>query len=120
MVGPDPFPLRQEALADGAGSSPLGLSFALLWVVPPFSQAGVAVWGTITCIVFDTCFTIFHVSFHALPPALAWDYDERSSLNVYRMAFSISNALGAIIVRSLLAGVLVDPSVRFAAASLGL
>lgn len=101
-------------------AAPLGLSFALLWVVPPFSQAGVAIWYTIAFIVFDTCFTIFHVSFNALTPALAGDYDERSSINGYRMAFSISGTLGAIIVMTLLAGILVDPSVRFAAAGLGL
>jgi glycoside/pentoside/hexuronide:cation symporter, GPH family len=101
-------------------AGPLGLSFALLWVVPPFSQVGVAIWYTFAFIVFDTCFTVFHVSFNALTPALAGDYDERSSLNGYRMAFSISGTLGAIIIMTLLAGVLVDPSVRFAAAGLGL
>jgi GPH family glycoside/pentoside/hexuronide:cation symporter len=99
---------------------PLGLSFALLWVVPPFGQVGIAVWYTIAFILFDTCFTVFHVSFNALTPALAGDYDERSSLNGYRMAFSISGTLGAIIVMTLLAGVIPDPAVRFAAAGAGL
>jgi glycoside/pentoside/hexuronide:cation symporter, GPH family len=101
-------------------AGPLGLSFALLWVVPPFGQTGIAVWYTLAFILFDTCFTIFHVSFNALTPALAGDYDERSSLNGYRMAFSISGTLGAIIVMTLLAGVIPDPAVRFAAAGAGL
>ncbi|MBN2874678.1 MAG: MFS transporter [Spirochaetales bacterium] len=99
---------------------PLGLSFSLLWVVPPFGQVGVAVWYTLAFIVFDTCFTVFHVSFNALTPALAGDYDERSSLNGYRMAFSISGTLGAIIVMTLLAGVISDPATRFAVAGAGL
>lgn len=35
----------------------------------------------------DTAFTVVHVGYNALTPELTSDYDERSSLNGYRMVF---------------------------------
>lgn len=103
-----------------AAAVPLGLSFALLWLVPPLGAGGLAVWYTALFMLFDTCFTVFHVSFNALTPALARSYDERSSLNGYRMAFSIAGALGAVVLLTVLGGLVPDPRTRFALAGAGL
>lgn len=84
------------------GSVPLGLSFILMWVVPPFGQLGLAVYYAAVFILFDTVFTLVHVGYNALTPELTQDYDERSTLNGYRMVFSISGTLGAIILATVL------------------
>ena len=76
------------------GAVPLGLTFMLMWFVPPFSQAGLAVYYAVVFILFDTAFTVVHVGYNALTPEMTSDYDERSSLNGYRMAFSIAGTLG--------------------------
>ena len=90
------------------GAVPLGLTFMLMWLVPPFSQAGLAVYYALVFILFDTVFTIVHVGYNALTPELTTDYDERSSLNGYRMVFSIAGTLGAIILATVLGWFITD------------
>lgn len=91
------------------GAVPLGLAFILMWIVPPLDQLGLMVYYTLVFILFDTLFTMVHVGYNALTPELTSDYDERSSLNGYRMAFSIGGSLGAIILGTVLGWVISDP-----------
>ncbi|HNK63602.1 MAG TPA: MFS transporter [Anaerolineales bacterium] len=102
------------------GAVPLGLSFMLIWFVPPFSQAGLAVYYAATFIVFDTAFTVVHVGYNALTPELTSDYDERSSLNGYRMMFSIGGTLGAIILATVLGWFISDARLLFTILGVGL
>jgi GPH family glycoside/pentoside/hexuronide:cation symporter len=101
-------------------AAPLGLSFMLMWLVPPFSPLGLMVYYTLTFIMFDTLFTIIHVSYNAMTPELTRDYDERSTLNGYRMAFSIIGTLGAIILATVLGWYISDPRLLFAILGIGL
>ena len=84
------------------GAVPLGLSFMLMWIVPGMGQLGLAIYYALVLILFDTVFTLVHVGYNALTPEMTSDYDERSSLNGYRMVFSISGTLGAIILATVL------------------
>jgi GPH family glycoside/pentoside/hexuronide:cation symporter len=84
------------------GALPLGLSFILMWLIPTFGPIGLTAYYACTFILFDTMFTAIHVSYNALTPEMTPDYDERSSLNGYRMVFSISGTLGAIILATVL------------------
>lgn len=84
------------------GAVPLGLTFMLMWLIPDTSQVGLVVFYALTFIVFDTCYTAVHVGYNALTPVVSKDYDERSSLNGYRMFFGLSGSLGAIILATLL------------------
>lgn len=102
------------------GALPLGLSFMLMWIVPPFSQLGLAFYYACTFIVFDTAFTIVHVGYNALTPELTSDYDERSSLNGYRMVFSITGTLSAIILATVLGWFIVDARLQFLILGVGL
>ena len=102
------------------GAVPLGLTFMLMWLVPPFGQVGLAVYYAATFILFDTVFTIIHVSYNALTPELTGDYDERSSLNGYRMVFSIAGTLGAIILATVLGWYIADKRLLFAILGVGL
>ena len=102
------------------GSVPLGLSFMLMWFVPSFGQLGLAIYYALAFIVFDTAFTVVHVGYNSLTPELTSDYDERSSLNGYRMVFSISGTLGAIILATVLGWYITDTRVLFTILGVGL
>lgn len=61
-----------------------------------------------------------HVAYNALTPELTPDYDERSSLNGYRMVYSISGTLGAIIFATVLGWYVADPRALFAVVGVAL
>lgn len=72
------------------GAIPLGLSITLLWFVPAgLSQVMTFVWIAATFMLFDTLWTMTNVPYYALTSELTDDYDERSSLTVYRMVLSV-------------------------------
>ncbi len=102
------------------GAVPLGVCFTLMWLVPPLSQLGLAAYYALMFVLFDTAFTVVHVGYNALTPELTSDYDERSSLNGFRMVFSISGTLGAIILATVLGWVIPDARLRFAIVGIGL
>jgi GPH family glycoside/pentoside/hexuronide:cation symporter len=104
------------------GAVPLGVSFAMMWLVPPWEPLALTAYYALAFILFDTVFTAVHVGYNALTPEMTPDYDERSSLNGYRMVFSISGTLGAIILATVLGWVLTDARLHFAivGVSLGL
>jgi GPH family glycoside/pentoside/hexuronide:cation symporter len=95
------------------GSVPLGLSFIFMWLVPNLGQFGMAVYFATMFIIFDTLFTVVHVGYNALTPEMTRDYDERSSLNGYRMVFSIAGTLGAIILATVLGWYIEDSEMLF-------
>jgi GPH family glycoside/pentoside/hexuronide:cation symporter len=102
------------------GAVPLGITFMMMWFVPPFGQLGLAVYYALTFILFDTFFTMVHVGYNALTPELTLDYDERSTLNGYRMVFSISGTLGAIVLATVLSWYILQPRVLYALIGVGL
>jgi GPH family glycoside/pentoside/hexuronide:cation symporter len=102
------------------GAVPLGLFFMLMWIVPALDQFWMAVYYAVTFILFDTAFTIVHVGYNSLTPEMTSDYDERSSLNGYRMVFSISGTLGAIILATVLGWTITDPRTLYLILGIGL
>jgi GPH family glycoside/pentoside/hexuronide:cation symporter len=102
------------------GAVPFGLAFMLVWLVPPLSQELLAVYYALAFILFDTAYTAVHVGYNALTPELTQDYDERSSLNGYRMVYSIGGALGAIILATVLGGLIADLRLLYALLGAGL
>ena len=80
------------------GAIPFGLFFILLWWVPPFeSQAALCAYYSLVYILFDTSYTIVAVPYSALTPELTPDYNERTSLNGYRMVVSVIAGLVAAV-----------------------
>jgi GPH family glycoside/pentoside/hexuronide:cation symporter len=102
------------------GSVPLGITFMLMWIVPALDQFWLAVYYAIAFILFDTAFTIVHVGYNALTPEMTSDYDERSSLNGYRMVFSIAGTLGAIILATVLGWYITDTRMLYLCLGIGL
>jgi len=99
---------------------PLGLTFMLMWFVPPFGALGLTIYYTLTFILFDTIFTIIHVSFNALTPEMTDDYDERSTLNGYRSAFGIGGTIGTIILATVLGWYVEDKRLLFIVLGVGM
>jgi glycoside/pentoside/hexuronide:cation symporter, GPH family len=102
------------------GAVPLGVFFMLMWIVPALDPVWLAVYYAVTFILFDTAFTIVHVGYNALTPEMTSDYDERSSLNGYRMMFSIAGSLGAIILATVLGWTITDTRLLFLILGAGL
>jgi GPH family glycoside/pentoside/hexuronide:cation symporter len=102
------------------GALPLGISFAMMWLVPPWEPLALTAYYALAFILFDTVFTAVHVGYNALTPEMTPDYDERSSLNGYRMVFSISGTLGAIILATVLSWYIDDTRVLYGLVGAGL
>ena len=102
------------------GAIPLGLTFMLMWLVPPLGPVGLTFYYAATFILFDTVFTCIHVSYNSLTPELTSDYDERSTLNGYRMVFSIIGTLGTIILATVMGWFISDKRVLFMILGIGL
>lgn len=85
---------------------PFGLSFLGQWWVPfPNNETALIVYYVAIAILFNTFFTCVNLPYTALTPELTQDYDERTSLNSFRFAFSI--------VASIISGVLHPSIVAF-------
>jgi len=85
------------------GALPLGVLFALLWVIPPFTRQGLLfAYYTTVYILFEATFTAVSCPYIALTPELTLDHDERMSLVTLRMAFNIAASLITPVVFSLL------------------
>jgi len=87
------------------GAIPFGLMFAMLWFRPPTdSQILLAAYYALAYFFFDTSYTFVTMPYFALTPELTPDYDERTALTTYRMAFSIIGSLTAFIVPLMMIG----------------
>ena len=87
------------------GFIPFGLMFAMMWYRPPTeSQFLLCAYYALAYFLFDTSYTFVTMPYVALTPELTQDYDERTSLTTYRMAFSILGSLVAFIVPLIIIG----------------
>jgi GPH family glycoside/pentoside/hexuronide:cation symporter len=78
------------------GAVPFGLSFFLLFLVPPIeSEFWLIVYYGLVYLLFDTMYTVINVPYTALTPELTEDYDERSSLVGWRIGTAILAGLVA-------------------------
>ncbi len=77
------------------GAVPFGIVYFLQWVVPPFGDTGKFIYYLIVGLLFNIAFTAVNVPYTALTAELTQDYDERTSLNAFRFAFSIGGSIVA-------------------------
>lgn len=90
------------------GAAPVGMSFFLMWLVPPLGTAGLVVYYTVVYVVFDTAYTVVHIAYNSLTPVLTSDYDEQSTLHGVRMVYSIGGSLLAVVVGTALQWLIPD------------
>src|SRR5574339_843785 len=87
------------------GFIPFGLAFMMLWYRPPFeSPWALVAYYALAYFVYDAVLTVVSMPYVALTPELTQDYDERTSLTSYRMAFSLLGGLVAFVVPLMLIG----------------
>ena len=83
------------------GAIPFGLMFIFLWINPfgvDAPQIVKSIYFLIAYLVFNTTWTLVYIPYNALEVNLTKDYDERTSLNGYRIALAnIGLLLGAAI-----------------------
>jgi GPH family glycoside/pentoside/hexuronide:cation symporter len=83
------------------GAIPFGVFFFLQWLVP--FDAATNKWGLFwyyvaISLLFNTAFTAINLPYTALTPELTQDYNERTSLNSFRFAFSIGGSILALVL----------------------
>jgi len=98
------------------GAIPLGISFALIWMEPPFvGQFARFAYYTGAYCTMSVALTILSVPYLALLPEMALGYDARTSLNTFRNIGSLFGVFAAISIRPV-ANALGDGVADFAAA----
>jgi GPH family glycoside/pentoside/hexuronide:cation symporter len=96
------------------GALPYGVTFALLWWVPPIEdQVLKSLYFALIYILFDTAVTIVSCPYYALTPELTLDHDERTSLTSVRMFISIVSGLVTAIGFSLVLDAAPDERTAF-------
>lgn len=83
------------------GAVPYGLMFIILWLVPFGDDATQTVrflYYTFAYLLYNTTWTIVYIPYNALTANMTGDYDERTSLNAYRIVMAnIGILLGAAV-----------------------
>lgn len=78
------------------GALPMGLSFVLLWLSPFNSQMGLFFYYLSVMLCFNVILSVVTIPYNSLMPELSQNYDERTTISGYRMAFSfIGNLVAA-------------------------
>ncbi|MEA5570212.1 MFS transporter [Calothrix sp. UHCC 0171] len=86
------------------GAVPFGVFFFLQWIVPKFTNdPNTNVWGLFwyyvaIAIISQVFYTVVNLPYTAMTPELTQDYDERTSLNSFRFAFSIGGSIFSLIL----------------------
>jgi GPH family glycoside/pentoside/hexuronide:cation symporter len=76
------------------GFIPFAIAFILLWWKPPIAaNIGLVIYYAFAYLFYDAAATFVYMPYFALTPELTLDYDERTALTSYRMAFSILGGL---------------------------
>lgn len=107
------------------GSIPFGLFFFLQWIVPHFSadpdinQLALFWYYVIIAVLFNIAFTAVNLPYTALTPELTQDYNERTSLNSFRFAFSIGGSILALMIGLLISKFIENSSQQYFVIGLG-
>ena len=75
------------------GAIPFGIFFFLQWIVPSTNVWALFWYYVIIGIISQVFFTVVNLPYTAMTPELTQDYDERTSLNSIRFAFSIGGSI---------------------------
>ncbi|MDM9379158.1 MFS transporter [Chlorogloeopsis sp. ULAP01] len=90
------------------GAIPFGIFFFLQWIVPRFSANESAnVWWLFWYyvaigVISQVFYTVVNLPYTAMTPELTQNYDERTSLNSFRFAFSIGGSILSLILAKII------------------
>jgi GPH family glycoside/pentoside/hexuronide:cation symporter len=80
------------------GAIPFGFFFFLQWLVPSTNPWILFSYYVFIGIAFNIAYTVVNLPYVALTPELTRDYNERTSLNSFRFAFSIGGSIFSLIL----------------------
>ena len=83
------------------GAIPFGFFFFLQWIVPTTNVWGLFWYYVIIGIISQVFYTIVNLPYMAMTPELTQDYDERTSLNSFRFAFSLGGSIVSLFLAQL-------------------
>ena len=101
------------------GAIPFGILFFLQWIIPQISDdATVNNWWlfgyyVLIGILFNLAYTVVNLPYTALTPELTRDYNERTSLNSFRFAFSIGGSILSLILASFVFSFFENPARQY-------
>lgn len=101
------------------GAVPLGIFFFLQWLVPRFSanpaanQSALFWYYIVVGLFFNTAYTAVNLPYTALTPELTQDYNERTSLNSIRFAFSIGGSILSLVLAQVIFSLIKDPTQQY-------
>lgn len=81
---------------------PFGIFFFLQWIIPGYDPDFLFIYYVIVGILFNTAYTAVNLPYTALTPELTQDYNERTSLNSFRFAFSIGGSIFSLILAQII------------------
>lgn len=90
------------------GAIPFGIFFFLQWIVPSFSEDPTVnnwclfAYYIVIATLFNLAYTVVNLPYTALTPELTQDYNERTSLNSFRFAFSIGGSILSLVLAGLI------------------
>ncbi len=96
------------------GAIPFGVFFFLQWIVPRFSADPTAqMWGlfwyyVVIGLISQVFYTVVNLPYTAMTPELTQDYDERTTLNGFRFAFSIGGSILSLILAQVIFSQIAD------------
>jgi glycoside/pentoside/hexuronide:cation symporter, GPH family len=98
---------------------PFGLAFLAQWWVPfPNNETALVIYYVAIAILFNTFYTCVNLPYTALTPELTQDYDERTSLNSFRFAFSIVASIISGVSHLAIVGLFADKATGYFVAGL--
>ncbi len=75
------------------GAIPLGLTFIVIWYVPPFEDMGRFIYYLIAYLLYNTALAIVAIPYGSLMAQMTQNYDERTELSTYRVGLSFVGTL---------------------------
>jgi len=78
------------------GAVPFGLTFFLQWLVPTQDKGLLFAYYILIALLSNSFFTIVNLPYTALTAELTQDYNERTNLNSFRFAFSLTGGVVAL------------------------
>jgi len=97
------------------GGIPFGIVFFLQWIVPDFGTWGLFGFYVLAGVLFSLGYTVVNLPYAALTPELTQDYNERTSLNSFRFAFSIGGSVFSLLYCGVLIAAIADPRQQYLA-----
>ncbi len=95
------------------GAIPFGVMFFLQWIVPPGGTWALYAYYVVLGLLFNIAYTAVNLPYTALTAELTEDYDERTSLNSFRFAFSIGGSLLSLVLGKIVAEKIPDPVLQY-------